>query len=151
MANEAARDILERRWEEIGFGSLMPEEQDFLVLWFLNTEVFNGGLVQYFDNSAGDTALQALSALSAVGAIQIHDILKRAIGAFDVVGGYTNDRWTRIHRMRDDHAPGELTPTQKALDALTEEYYEAADWPDGDFLEATLSRVQKLYETRGIA
>lgn len=150
MTQETTRGTLERRWGEVGFDSLLPEERDFLFLWFLNTEVFNGGLVQYFDNSAGDTALQALSALSAVGATRAHDILKRAIAAFDLVGGYVPDRWARIDRLRGDYDPAESRPTERALDALTEEYYEAAGWPECDFLQATLSHVQKAYDERGI-
>lgn len=151
MTKENTRSVLERRWDELGFDSLLPEERDFLILWFLNTETFNGGLIQYFNNSSGDTALQALSALSAAGASQAHDILQQAISALDFVGGYTVDHDLRSDRLMSCDDPLKPNPAHRAVDALTDKYFEIAGWPECDFLETTLKRVQKVYDRKGIA
>jgi hypothetical protein len=61
----------------------LPRRDRYLwdVSWF-ETEVMNGGVDQYFYNSAGDHAHECLEALNAIGAEQSHTLLKRACDFF---------------------------------------------------------------------
>lgn len=58
-----------------------PEEVDSLI-GELEGEVNNGGLHQFFNNSAGDDTAEVLLALEAIGATAVADILRRAASRF---------------------------------------------------------------------
>ncbi len=38
---EQIRDRLEDRWSRLGFNELLPEERDFILVWWLEAEVSN--------------------------------------------------------------------------------------------------------------
>jgi hypothetical protein len=61
----------------------LPRRDRYLwdVSWF-EAEVMNGGVDQYFFNSAGDHAKDCLEALNGIGAEQSHTLLKRACDLF---------------------------------------------------------------------
>lgn len=85
------RDLLEDRWERIGYESLLPVERDFILTWWLEAEASNGSLHQYFSNSTGDSALDTVTALDRIGAPRAADILRDAIKLFGD-GPYPTDR-----------------------------------------------------------
>ncbi len=64
FANEAPIHAMEDqvvhdRWGQLGFENLLREEQDYIMIWWLVAEVFNGTFAQYFSNETGDHAPQA--------------------------------------------------------------------------------------------
>ena len=68
---------------------------DVMWFWF---EVENGGMDQYFYNSAGDHAMQALEALKNIGAPVAHADLKAACDLFPN-GQPNSDRETRQNQL----------------------------------------------------
>ncbi len=62
--------------------SLEEPERVFVRVWQLEVEVQNGGLDQYYFNSAGDHAVQAPAALRAIGADRTALIVERANALF---------------------------------------------------------------------
>ena len=95
-------------------------ERQLIALGGLRGEVNNGGLDQYFFNSAGDQCLDAVAAADAAGEAELADVLRRALGLLDV--GDPTDRSARQDALEalDDGA----------LDALTDEYYRLEDSRD---------------------
>ena len=80
----------------------------------LDAEVNNGGFHQYFSNSSGDYAHEALAGLLALGAGETARLLQQAIHAFP------SKRVSKKEGERNeqlDHVEGEL------LDALATQYY----------------------------
>ena len=76
------RDRLEDRWKRLGFDALLPEECDFILVWWLEAEASNGTLHQYFSNSTGDSAIDALGALDRIGAHCDANVLRDALKLF---------------------------------------------------------------------
>lgn len=58
-------------------------ERTIAIVVLLESEVNNGGLSQYYFNAAGDLANEAPSALRAIGAIKMADIIQRANEVFE--------------------------------------------------------------------
>jgi uncharacterized protein DUF4375 len=65
-----------------GFKQLNAHEQVVAAIWELEAEVNNGGFDQYFLNSSGDHAAEALTALEAVGAPKFAALLRQAMSPF---------------------------------------------------------------------
>ncbi len=85
----------------------------------LDREVGNGGLHQYFFNSAGDRADAVVSSLDAIGASQAAGIMRRALTVFD---GTTPEsdrggRWEQMDAWTDEE--------KDLLAGLTSELYRA--------------------------
>ena len=70
-------------------------------------EVINGGFHQYFSNSSGDHAREALQALAEVGAVETARLLDSAMGAF-TGGRVPTDRLERSNELdaADGRQPG---------------------------------------------
>ena len=62
--------VVHDRWRQLGFEKLLPEEQDYILIWRLVAEVSNGTFTQYFSNETGDHAPQALDGLKKCGATE---------------------------------------------------------------------------------
>jgi hypothetical protein len=71
-------DNVRRRESELGFSTLSPKEQVFLLVWSLEAEVNNGGFHQFFFNSAGDRFAETAEALRTIGAVQMAEIVDLA-------------------------------------------------------------------------
>ncbi len=88
-------------------------ERQLISLGGLRGEVNNGGLDQYFFNSAGDQCLDALAAAEAAGEADLANLLRRALRVLDVQDPTDrNARQEALEALDDD-----------GLDALTDEYY----------------------------
>ena len=133
------RRLLEERWQDRGFDRLLPEEQDFVVLWWLEAEVLNGGFHQYFFNSAGDGALRAVAALDTLGAPSTAGILREALSQLACTP-YLADT-----EKRRDHLAG-LEQQWSRFDAVTDRLQ---DFPE-DFVSLAIARVQSAHEENGI-
>jgi hypothetical protein len=133
------RDLFEKRWAERGFDGLMTEEQEYLAVWWLDGEVENGGLDQYFNNSSGDMALLALSALNATGAVVTAGILREALAVFGEAG-YTTERYARQKKLFEvSHNCDAFDKTSRALRKSSEPYVDMA-----------LARLRSVYAERGV-
>jgi hypothetical protein len=78
-------DLLQRS-ERDGMNSLAQYERDYIAVWELHAEASNGSLDQYFANSSGDHAVEALQALQRIGVIRAADVFRRAIDVFGPAG-----------------------------------------------------------------
>lgn len=98
-------------------------------------EVNNGGVSQYFFNSAGDDWATAMESFRAMGAVRCADILDRAV-KFLGKSGSSSDRDTRIAayaKLSDDK--------EKFLDDLSSEFFE-----DEDLLDLKIVRYMADHE-----
>ena len=66
---------------KVDFEEQRPEQRVFSAIWALESEVNNGGFIQYFSSHVGETASVAPDALRAVGATRCADIVLRALQA----------------------------------------------------------------------
>jgi len=80
-------------WDH-GLESLSDAEQVFVTIWELEAEVNNGGFSQYYWNSAGDHAEQAVTSLETIGAPKMADIVRQANAVF--LDGPPEDQERRI-------------------------------------------------------
>jgi hypothetical protein len=134
---DRAQRVLESRWESLGYGALREFERDWIVLWWLRVEVENGGFHQYFFNSAGDGAFQALAALERLGQWETHRILSDAVACFGPIR-YSPDCEERRRWLRQ-------VPS-KVFGSPTKAFYKRSE----DFDAAALARVFREYERMGM-
>jgi hypothetical protein len=113
---------------------LNPAERAVLAIWWLEGEVSNGSFDQYFHNSSGGDAAQALRGLTMIGAVRNAEILRKAMAVFP--GGQPSpDRKTRHDQMEalgkevlEDRTglwsvlSDELTDYPEPLDRLIRDY-----------------------------
>jgi hypothetical protein len=64
--------------------TLSPAQVQFVALGGLRTEINNGGFHQYFFNTAGDLANEAIEAAERVAAPELADLLRRAAALLTV-------------------------------------------------------------------
>jgi hypothetical protein len=86
----------------------------------LEAEVNNGGIHQYFYNSAGDNTAETIQALEAIGALRMADIMRRAAGRFPG-GAPPKERLARQDVLLDYFANIEV------FQDLDDEFYEYPD------------------------
>lgn len=81
-----------------GYDSLTQPEKVLNRVYWLESEINNGGFEQFFINSSGDYALDTPAALDEIGAHQTALLVKRAIDIFP--GGLPpRDRKQRIEKL----------------------------------------------------
>jgi len=132
------RDRLEDRWERIGYDALLPVERDFILTWWLEAEASNGSLHQYFANSTGDSAVDALAALDRIGAPHAAAVLRGAMKLFGD-GPFPTDRTERNKILdtiadRDDNG-------RDTFGALTDRLFDESE----DVRTLALDRVGDAY------
>lgn len=89
----------QQRIAEDGFESLTPTEVLIVCMWELVSEVHNGGFDQFFFNSSGDRAVEALAALRSIGAAKTAALLADLVGRFGSAGP-PRDRDARVALLR---------------------------------------------------
>jgi hypothetical protein len=82
--------------------ALAPAEAVFRCVWDVEAEVNNGGFFQYFFNSSGAGAPEAVAALRAIGANAAAEIAAKAIGLVDTTGWNDDDRRQEAVESLDD-------------------------------------------------
>jgi hypothetical protein len=137
--------VVHDRWRQLGYDNLLPEEKDYIMIWWLVVEVFNGTFAQYFSNETGDHALQALDGLKKCGATEGARLLQEAMDLFQPYGGYTTDRDLRNDRI--DKL--ETEPSAQPKDAFREVSNAFQDSKE-PILALALMRVREAYEREGI-
>lgn len=129
---EQIRDLIEDRWTRLGFNELLPEERDFILVWWLEAEASNGTLHQYFSNSTGDSAVDALGALDRIGAQCAANVLREALKLFGE-GLYPTDRTQRNKTL-------DSLPTD-AFSNLTDRLFDESE----DVRSLAIDRVRDAY------
>ena len=106
-------DILWKKTELFDdFENLNEEEKNFLYIEILEAEINNGGFDQYFFNSSGDYAIEALEALKKIGAFKTAKIVEEAYSYFpenpipknnekrreilENIDEQTSEKWTQL-------------------------------------------------------
>jgi hypothetical protein len=117
-------DIMDSIYERIeaeGFDALTDSERYYFAIWWLEGEANNGAFDQYFGNSSGEFANEALQGLKAVGAHRMADIFEAAINLFPN-SQVPTDREER-NKVLDNFTPDQ----EQQLSKLTSEF---TDYPD---------------------
>ncbi|MFC7339675.1 DUF4375 domain-containing protein [Haloferula chungangensis] len=131
-----SRKLFDQRWRDVAFPSLFSSEQQYLYIWSLVAEVNNGGFAVYFDNSSGDDALQALTALESIGSEEVIDVLSDAIALVERDGEYPivrEERWAAVQALPDD-----------AFTQLNNRFYDRTEDP----AEIAFQLVESEYQTK---
>lgn len=81
-----------------GFDSLSHAERVLHHVYWLESEVNNGGFDQFFFNSSGDYALDTPTALDEIGAHHTANLVKRALDLFPG-GSPSRDREQRVEQL----------------------------------------------------
>ncbi len=109
------------RMQEQALERLTDAERVFRLADEVLLEVNNGGFLQYFENSAGDHAAEAVAALRTIGAAQTAALLEEACGVF------AGSRPASAQTARLEQVAA-LTPEARArLTALDERFYAEDD------------------------
>jgi hypothetical protein len=121
---------------EAALARLTPGQRSVWAVEQLQLEMGNGGIEQYFYNSAGDTAPEALLGLRAIDAPKFARPLEQAIALFP--GG-------KVPRDRD--ARERLLDEEGLSDVLTDSDVDDA-WEDAYAVEEELSKLGLEYVAR---
>lgn len=115
------RDLVARVYDEkLGFHTLTDDEKTYYTVNCLSGEVYNGGFVQYFDNSAGEHYKYAELGLIQIGATQSLRLLREAKTLVFGSSVVPTDRALRQAATNSD-------AIQKPLDKLDNEFYKDTD------------------------
>jgi len=95
-----------RAEETVGWDGLSAERQVYLAVFMLDAEVNNGGHAQYFFNSSGDYARQALAGLNEIGLKERLAIFEEAMSYFGEAGPHgdrdqRHDQFAAIYRRHE--------------------------------------------------
>jgi hypothetical protein len=113
----AMSDLVFAREQATGYAQLTPAERVVFCLDGLEREVNNGGFAQFFENSAGDHAMDTIEALKTLGAAQMAALVADAVSVFPE-GRPATDRERRQEQL------ARLDPQAKAkLDQLDDAFY----------------------------
>jgi len=129
----ALQERVALRESEVGFDGLSEPERVFLCVQDVESEVNNGGFLQYFYNSSGNRALFASRSFETIGASHTAGIVKRACAVFPN-GEPPSDRTEReelLERIEEQ--------IEDALSELDDAFYEYND----DLENLVLTYVKK--------
>lgn len=112
----ALQERVSHRQAEVGFDGLSEPERVFICVQDVESEVNNGGFLQYFSNSTGDHALFASRSFEAIGANHTAGIVNRACAVFPN-GEPPSDRTEReeILEQIDERIEGVLSELDDAF------------------------------------
>ncbi|MCC4597476.1 DMP19 family protein [Xanthomonas campestris pv. phormiicola] len=121
MEVESLTDAALKKLQDHGFDTLGDCDRLLVTIWGLEADVNNGDFDQYYFNSYGDQAKMAPSALRAIGANRMAEIVELANTEFGQEGppGDSSARRSRLEEISEDAAP--------AWDALEEEFWSYPD------------------------
>lgn len=114
-----------KREDTVGYEKLSWPEKVFICVKDIDGEVNTGGFDQYYFNSSGDHALDAVAALEAIDAKRTAGLVRQTNALFGD-GGPSRDRLARqkqLDALRDG--------TGKEMDEIETEFYEGGEDLDG--------------------
>jgi hypothetical protein len=122
--NQILIELSESKHTKFGkedFDTQSVPQKVFSSIWSLESEVYNGGFSQYFQNFSSETAGFVVEALEKVGASKTADVCRRAI-ATAFPGGLPLD----LDALRS--AASNFSPViQHGIDLLDNEFYKQPD------------------------
>jgi hypothetical protein len=101
------------QYGRVAFDKQPKPQQIFSAVWGLESEVNNGGFAQWFENSAGEMAVETEAALRAIGAHRAAAIVAKAVAVFPG-GAPPRDHDARQRLLRT--APDAVRSTWERLD-----------------------------------
>lgn len=116
------------RFWKIDYDQLTIAERTFLCVWELESEVNNGGFVQYYENLGGGRALEVPLALERIGANQVAAIVRSANALFQADRPHS-DQEARAAQLEElsENSAGELESLDQQFfaypDSLTDLLY----------------------------
>lgn len=137
---EVGRFVFERD-DRLGYNNLSWPEKVFICVRDVECEINNGGFDQYYFNSSGNHALDAVPSLEAIGAKHTSSLLRDANALFGE-SGPSPDRLARqeqLDALRD--AKG------KKMDEIEEEFYKGTEDLDG-LLKKYISMNAEAYRAK---
>jgi Domain of unknown function (DUF4375) len=113
----------------VDFDSQSEAQKVFSAIWTLESEVNNGGFLQYFENDRGETISFVVTALKRIGANRCAGIVERAIrGVCDITVPSDAQGWETLIEAIPDEAVEKLEGLDleffKYPDNLTELLFE---------------------------
>lgn len=131
---DAAWRIVEPHWESVsiydgplvflhGFERLTVVARHLLAVRWCDSEVCNGGFHQFFSNSTGVLAPEALEGYRAIGLHECAEITQAAIGLFEEP--YPRDRDARCEALQAIQLPGESRKQWDPFYGFDDRYYAA--------------------------
>lgn len=119
MDHAEVMNSCDAKYHRVGLDKLTSAERIVTLLSHANFEIECGGISQYFYNSAGEHATEALAALRKIGAMRAAAALEAALALFpaDVTTTGTDERFCEVMNQVSDK-----------LNNLTSEFY--AEQPD---------------------
>lgn len=126
---------LESRWDN-SFANLSPVEQEAIALYWLEAETMNGGLDQFFNNSAGDLAPLALAGLKRHNCMATYKVLSDLM---TLVFGENyptvrEDRFSHLQKIEAKLGPDYDRKATNFIQDLTE-----------DFMPQAVKNLEALY------
>lgn len=114
-------------WTDDAFTGLSPAQRDFIIANVCLNECMNGGLVQYYNNSYGDRATDAVEAFRRLGAHDAANILDRANRLLGATGP-DPDQEARLDQLEalSDAASTEIDELSERLNAMEQDVRAAA-------------------------
>jgi uncharacterized protein DUF4375 len=115
----AIMNAVDKKRQEHGFDALNEAERVVTLISYAGFEIENGGIEQFYGNSAGDYANETVWALGVIGASRAADIVTRANSLFDSKAPPRNwnDRGKSLSVMLSDN------DIVKSFRDLTVEFY----------------------------
>jgi hypothetical protein len=106
---------------KVSYNELTEAEKVFVSVWELESEVNNGGFLQYFSNSSGDNAANCAWALEKIGALKVVALAKQALSVFEN-GNPSAD--STIRQSQVQNFSGEQ---KEFLDELDQQFFKYPD------------------------
>lgn len=149
-------DLIEPVWEEIsiydgpepylaGIRSVPRHVGLLFAAHWTYVEVGNGGFSQYFANSTGIVAPEAIEAFEEIGQPRVAEILRRAVAHFGPT--FPRNRAERVAKMDVS-----LSPTyepDRSFDSLDDEMFGVIEEEAGGFEEAANRYAARFVERGG--
>jgi Domain of unknown function (DUF4375) len=141
----AAWDLVEPIWEQIEIHegsarfleafSAVPEPVGLLfAAYWTQSEIYNGGFNQFFANSTGVLAPEAVRGFRAIGQVQTAAVVQRAM-----------ERFGRVYpRGRDERFAVAESVEEFSFDDLDEEFYRYLESEQGGFENAADSYAERV-------
>ena len=112
-------DACLERLAKVAWDGLTEPERNLVALRVFDSEVHNGALDQFFGNSGGEHALQAVRGLRAIGAGKAALLLAEAMGLFP--GGVVPQAQAPRRAALDSLAPQAIAAMDRLSDQLLDE------------------------------
>lgn len=132
----AAWRLIEPHWEAVsiydgpivfqeGFEKLPEPARHLFAVWWCDSEICNGGFHQFFSNSTGVLAPEALKGFRAIGLQECAELVEAAIDKFHT--SYPRDRGVRHAALQAIELPGEKREQWDPFYDLDDKYYAAKE------------------------